>query len=554
MPTLAQSLPANDPAFLRIAAELWGLELESEPDAEQLGASLLDPGLAREIQETLPAEARTALDALREAGGRLPWPVFARRFGEIREAGPGRRDRERLYLKPVSVAETLFFRVLIARAFFDTPSGPQEFAYIPDDLLPLIIHEEREIPLTPTPLPKVEGSNMTDEPLGRPASPKEREHPLAASDRILDDLTTLLAALRMGMEPLHSQMWRYPVPVLMDFLAAARLTVNSAPQPEPVRAFLEATRKDALKLLAKPWRESETFNELRQIPGLVCEGEWKNDPLGTRDRLMGFLGDIPRGQWWSLPAFVRAVKEKAPDFQRPAGEYDSWFVKRADDGVYLRGFERWDEVDGALIRYLISRPLFWLGIVDLACAEEGGSVTAFRVNEKRVMSSEAGKLTVTSDGRIRVPRNAPRVARYLLARFCEWEDEKPDEYRYRVSTRSLKKAQAQGLKVSQLLSLLAKHASAEIPPVFVKALKRWEVNGTEARVETQAILRVSRPEVLDELRKSKAGRFLGELLGPTAVIVKGGAVPKVLAALAELGLLAEVDNGLENGEKTDKRM
>jgi hypothetical protein len=337
----------------------------------------------------------------------------------------------------------------------------------------------------------------------------------------------------------------------MDFLTAAKLTVNGAPQPKLVRAFLESTRKDASMLLAKSWRESEGFNEIRHVPGLVCEGEWKNDPLGTRDRLMGFLGDIPRGQWWSLSAFVRAVKEKAPDFQRPAGEYDSWFIKRADDGVYLRGFERWDEVDGALIRYLVSGPLFWLWIVDLACAEEGGSVTAFRVNEKRVMSNEAGKLTVTSDGRIRVPRNVPRVARYLLARFCEWEDEKPDEYRYRVSTRSLKKAQEQGLKVSQLLSLLAKHASPEIPPVFVKALKRWEVNGIEARVETQAILRVSRPDVLDELRKSKAGRFLGELLGPTAVIVKGGAVPKVLAALAELGLLAEAgadfQSGLENG-------
>jgi len=76
------------------------------------------------------------------------------------------------------------------------------------------------------------------------------------------------------------------------------------------------------------------------------------------------------------------------------------------------------------------------------------------------------------------------------------------------------------------------------PPAFVKALKRWEVTGTEARVEVQTVLRASRPEVLEELRKSKAGRFLGEILGPTAVIVKKGAQAKVLAALAELGLLA----------------
>ena len=54
------------------------------------------------------------------------------------------------------------------------------------------------------------------------------------------------------------------------------------------------------------------------------------------------------------------------------------------------------------------------------------------------------------------------------------------------------------------------------------------------------MLRVSRPEVMEELRASKAARFLGELLGPTAVIVKPGALPKVEAALAEMGLLLDV--------------
>jgi len=203
-------------------------------------------------------------------------------------------------------------------------------------------------------------------------------------------------------------------------------------------------------------------------------------------------------------------------------------------------------VDGMLIRYLISGPLFWLGRVELAYAEEGGIPTAFKVSNVKSQTSdfrlstfdEKGKLTVTSDGKITVPRLVPRAARYQISRFCTWDEEKPEEYRYRVSTRSLKKAQEQGLKVSQLLGLLAKNAAAEIPPAFVKALKRWELNGTEARVENPVVLRVSRPEILEELRKSKAGRFLGEILGPTAVIVKKGAQEKVLAALAELGLLA----------------
>ena len=60
-------------------------------------------------------------------------------------------------------------------------------------------------------------------------------------------------------------------------------------------------------MLADPWLESETFNELRQVPGLACEGEWSNQPLATR----GVPAEprwkpLPEAKWWSLPAFIRA--------------------------------------------------------------------------------------------------------------------------------------------------------------------------------------------------------------------------------------------------------
>ncbi len=133
-----------------------------------------------------------------------------------------------------------------------------------------------------------------------------------------------------------------------------------------------------------------------------------------------------------------------------------------------------------------------------------------------------------------------RVVRYQLARFCEWDEEKNEQFRYHITTNSLTKAKEQGLKAEHLLSLLVKHSDGGVPPSLVKALKRWEVNGTEARFQTQVVLKVSRPEILEEMRKSKAGKYLGEVLSPTAVIVKSGAIQHVMDALTELGLLSEV--------------
>jgi hypothetical protein len=566
MPDLVHSLLNRDIGHLRIVASLWGIELEAtelEVALEELAASLLDPELVHEVMEALPADALAALAALAEAEGRLPWVVFARRFGEVREVGAARRDRDEIYLSPISAAETLFYRAFLARAFFDTNNGLQEFAYIPEDLLPLVkppAPAEPAAPVETVPEPAVtesapEGSapaktvlvpptvvKAGEEPLGRPATPIERAEILLSTDRILDDACTLLAALRLGRDSVpQPEKLSLPENILREFLMAARLITDSTPQVDPVRTFLATPRRQALSMLVRAWTESETFNELRQLPGLSFEGEWTNDPLATRKYIVDLLAAIPPGQWWSLNAFVRLIKEKHADFQRPAGNYDVWLIKRLSDGTFLRGFPSWDEVDGALIRYLIAGPLFWLGMVDLAFPEKGMAPSAFRLanQEYRIPKTETEKLHVTSQGRVDVPRLLPRAARYQIARFCEWGEEKEDEYRYRITPAALASAKEQGLKVGQLLALLRKHAAAPIPPPVVHAIQRWENQGTEARLETHTVLRVSSPQVLEELRKSRAGRFLEESLGPTAAVVKPGASARVLAALAELGLLAE---------------
>ncbi len=613
MPALAQTLPANDLGFLRIVASLWGIELNAPTPAEaalELAEAMLDAELMEEVIAALPGPAREALQTLFGASGRLPWVQFARRFGDIREMGPGKRDREQPHARPNSAAETLYYRALIGKAFFDTPSGAQEFAFLPDDLmqaLEFIGFEPGEAiepgpepqPASETPAPEPEYTDLAepeyadideiiaedevksiviptvsarkppvitqsappppsarDKAIGRAATPAEKAHIRPAADPILDDLTTLLAALRLGIEP---PALAVPTPVLTGLLTATRLIIPSPAgspagvlhkgaggeglQPEAVKTFLESPREAALESLVEAWQTSETFNELRLLPGLAFEGAWDNQPLVTREFLLNLLEPIPKGVWWSIPSFIRDIKQKYPDFQRPAGDYDTWFIKRLADGQYLRGFAHWDEVDGALIRYFL-QILHWLGQLDLAAPDETAAPTAFRItnHELRIPNSETAKTTISSNGLITIPRLAPRSVRYQVARLCEWSSaSNPDEYRYRVTPASLKRAAGQGLKASHLLSLLSKQTGGQIPPVFAKALQRWESNGTEARIETLTVLKVSKPEVLAELRASRAARFLGEIIGPTTVVIQAGAESKVMAALAELGLLAEVE-------------
>jgi hypothetical protein len=531
MPDLYHTFLKYDLGHLRIIAGLWGLELESnecDSATEELCASLLDLEAVHETIDILSADTSAALKSLVESNGKMEWSSFARKFGEIREMGAGKRDRERPHLKPISPAETLFYYGFLAKAFFDSGKGTQEFAYIPDDLLELMKHEEQ--------------IGEKEEPLGRPATPIEKTFEIPASDYILDDATTYLAALRIGKSD-----WQ-PDIKLTALLTTAGLLKKGVPHAEKVKFFLEASRAEALEHLIKTWQSSQTFDELHLIPQLTCEGEWKNQPLVTREFLMDLVASIPQNKWWSLPAFIRAIKEKFPDFQRPAGDYDSWFIKRKTDGQYLRGFAYWDQVDGALVKYFI-HTMHWLGMADLASPEAGKEATAFQINKHQGEigdSKVSGKIVVSSNGKITISRTFSRAVRYQISRFCEWEEDgnqadHVDDFKYQVTARSLSHAKEQGLKAEQLLALLVKYTNGSVSPALVKALKQWEAHGTEARVKNLLVLRVNRPEILEEMRKSKAAKFLGEVLSPTAITIKSGAESKVLAALAEMGLLAEVE-------------
>ena len=540
MPGLIHRLRNHDLGFLQIVALLWGVDLDL-PDARSalpvLSRKLQDHTLVQEVVEALPEEARQALDALVRHEGWLPWGRFTRDFGELREVGPGRRDREKPFLDPVSATEILWYRGLIGRDFLRQGGELQECAYIPDEFLEL--------------LPPVRPAGP--QPLGRAASPGESRFVLPVNDRILDHTCTLLAALRMGsgQRSPGTDAWQPPLAVVHALLAAMRLITSSElPVPEDARTFLEMKRGEALTWLFQGWWHSDRFDELRLMPDIVCEGAWHNDPLAARIRVLEFVSDVPGEAWWNLDSFIDALHQNDPDFQRPAGDYDSWLIRDAETGESLQGSHHWYDVDGALVRYIITGPMHWLGLLDLASPGEGERVTAFRwsawsealMMDQPVMGlvEEDQLIEALSDGRLVVPRLAPRLARYQVSRFGLWVEESNERHVYQLTPASMSAAAAQGLKISHLETLLSKYAK-HTPPSLVEAVRQWEKKGGQVQIQQVVILRVDSPKIMLALRDSPAARFVGDPLGPTTAVIYPGAVKQVRSALARLGYLSDVE-------------
>ncbi len=548
MPTLIQSLQGRDRGFVNLIAEKWGIEIKNQKNViQQLNAAMLNRDLVVEVYEALPEEGQAAIQALLANGGKLRWQPFARDYGSIREMGPGQRDRLQPHRKPESISELLWYRGFVGMGVFDTPDGPQEHIYIPSELISLLPGEEP----------------VAKQNLGRPAIALEHRIVSRANDRIIDHATTMLAAHRMGIDAdslkVIEQEWQtsypigqYPITIaVMNALLTCASMIDETlfPIPEAAKDFLEDTRGDALARLFQAWLNSEVFNDLRMIPGLVFEGEWQNKPSSSRMMVLERILALPQNTWWHLPTFIQGIKEQKPDFQRPAGDYDSWYIRDEETGNFLRGYENWDTVEGQLIQYLILGPMHWLGLIDLGSSSLDGNAIAFRLsvwstsllnNEPFVtQKGKERKAVITSDAHIHIHHHMSRLARYQIARFSVWDGEQDGTYFYHISPNSLERAREQGLKISHLFSLLQRYGQT-IPPKMESALGRWEKYGTEAHLEPALILKVRSPEILAVLRGSRAARFLGEPLGPTVVKVQPNSFEKVLAILAEIGYLGEI--------------
>lgn len=522
MRNLVQTLQDHDPGYLRAVAELWGLELAPNAAAGDLAAAMLE----QVEQLALPQPARNALEVLQRSGGRLSWEQLQRQFGPLREMGAGRRDRTKPWRQPASPLEMLWYRGLVGRAFGDSPSGPMEFGFVPRDLL------ER--------LPPVERESV-GVPGGPDAAPRSF---VAASSQAIDDATTLLAALRKDSELAQPQrLDRFLLQPAAHSLLV-QLVGELPQQPEQLKGFLTESRGAALAWLQHRWRAAETWNDLAQVGELQAAGdEWPNDPAAGRAAALDLLAPIPPGQWWSLRKTIADIQQRHPNFLRGPGGFESWYLQRASDGQFLSGFEHWEAVEGAYLRYLVVGPMHWLGGLDLSHDRQAFRITPaaaalFGGDAEPAVEQPPGAAKVGSDGSIQIARSADRSLRYQVARFTVWERADRGGYRYRLSAAGLQAAERQGLTAAHAISVLERANGGALPAGPARALQRWLSHGLEASLQRELVLQVEDPQILDQLSEQPGTkRYLRARLDSNRALVGEADWPKLARAALGLGLL-----------------
>jgi len=556
MRSLQQCLLDLDIVHLRYIARYWDLDETGRQRemAGNLAQAMAVPERAQDAWAALAAKEKQALDTILAASGRIPYRILTREWGEIRHIGPGRMAREKPWEEPASAAEGLWFKGFISRAFDQTGSESYEVVFVPPELLSLLPAPERQataLNLSPVPPPDVVFS---------------------ASDSILDDVCTILAYSQNT--PVHAEVdgtW----PADHEARMRTQLRDNSAdrlallqhlvkqlgwlhatgsrrvrPDPAKVTTWLQSSDQKQYEVIAAAWRDDPTWNELFHIRSLKPENTsvWRNDPLAARRAILGHLGQCDPDTWYRISEFINAMKRVDPDFQRPSGDYDSWYLRDLATNTYLSGFENWDTVEGSLIQHTITGPLMWLGLSDLGAEVPDGPISAFRITRRGAIilgqhvepvEIKEEPVILRPDFSVLVPASQ-RYNRFQIARVSDWVSS-GETFTYRITPRSLERARQQGIAITRVLEFLQQVTDAPVPRSVEAALTRWDARGTESHIDQAILLTMASDELMRQVVESPFSReLIEEQISPTVATVRQRDWPLLAIALGKMGLLPEI--------------
>jgi hypothetical protein len=562
MRSLFASLNDQPMALLRGIAELRGVTLATNnrgDAAGQLAASLAEPAATAAALAVCSPAAQSAWSALHAAGGRMKAGIFARNSGgEIRAIGPGRLERETVWREPENPAEELWYRGLIYRAFADFGDGPMEYIYIPDDLA---------VPAEAA-RPQVHLASLIA-PVSAPGGARKAQNTLAV------DACSILAASRefpaqvdkagrlreadaehltAGLLPPGGDTARLEMLLTLARIQGwlkpdrGRLVLDTG----SATAWLRLTHWEQMTAFFKTWRDSgDAWNDLRHVPSLVAEGDWRNDPGLARRTVTQALRTLEPAAWYPIDGLIAHIKATSPDFQRPDGDYTRWYLRDAASGGYLAGFESWDDVEGRLLRFLITGPLFWLGALalDTAAAPSIFRLTSFGAawlnNRTPAELPRPARAVVGDDFTVAAPLTLPLIDRFRLLRFTEpqldsYEIGQPT--RHRITRGSLARARAGGVKADAIVEFLRHTTGDKLSPHVTSALARWGQQSGTVRISKGAVLRVEDASILAALRADPAiAPLLGELISAQAVLVSEANLPRLLAIVQDTGYTVKSD-------------
>ncbi|MFQ5859689.1 MAG: hypothetical protein ACE5LU_29185, partial [Anaerolineae bacterium] len=505
---------------------------------ERLTLALQRPeGLTRALEQLTPDE-RQALDALITAGGRMPWPAFRERFGDIRPYRPWQEDAPRRpWEDPVSPAEGLGFLGLIYR-FPRRPRADHEVqVLIPEELLRLL-----PAPAEPAvtgsaivvrePAPSPVGDMVTDVALLISLLHREDIHPMWdrwLPPRYLGELNQRLSVPE-DMSQVRSELQTSRLRFVHFLAESAGLVCRAGrwlkPTPQAWQ-WLEQPPPARFETLWAAWRERSKANhalwQRYRLPGYDVEVV-----LDILDVVLGYLAELVSEHWYGIIPFSETLvtSESILSTLPPA-----W----RDDEVYDLGRET--------VVALLEGPLAWWGVVDIAEQDGEPAFTLTSLGRWLLTGEGAGPpadeaaIHVDRELTILVPDIVPPRVLVRVEAMADWQGWVADKRCYRVTQASLSRALSRSTSLQEIIDTLSRGQGKALGAEQIAILEAWAAETQAVRVRTATLLETRDAGRLQELSANRTFRkYFRETLSPRAVVVDADRVDHLVRALQRQGV------------------
>jgi hypothetical protein len=412
-------------------------------------------------------------------------------------------------------------------------------------------------------------------------------------NQVLDDIATLINAVyQMAIEPtkdgrvpkrilnkLYPQIkgtpridyndYNWYIDMLFDLLLSLRIVQRTLPPTNDIKSRYEPgpwlpawTRLDSTAQMRKildywmqhtDWQDVPVTNEnIDSLEGLDSPWEYNdwiyylNVPR-AREMMLEQLKQCSPGQWIDLSALLHQIWENDP-----LGAWKtlpSYLYKKELNKI--RGsFEAWAEKISYLYLRMIGSSLREFGVIDFGANinEAQHSLSLFfRLTEQGVAAlNQTGRSSETGDSQkmlivqptfelLLLQRDTPIL--YSLLPFAQL-NQVGMVSRLTLTKASLHHGMSEGMSLEQIVQVLSKHSSNELPQNVVYTLNDWAKQYKESRLSMALLIEVPNQEIAQHLCTVEKFVDWGiRQLSPTILSLNGSApLQQVRTALEREGI------------------
>lgn len=550
---LAACLDQCSLGLLRQIAAAHGVRLEEPPARRELIEALLQrlgaPGYLARYIEQLSDNERWILASVAGAGGPLRGYVLERRLRQHDLTASETDLRDQL--------DALVQKGLLYRSFLAVGPERGEVFVLPEELrsaLPTQA-ERTEFQLRPAPAPREV----------RRASPlfslfalasfirRWRQHEGRGGARegqlaALAAETAELAVELPGRAPRERWTLLAHLGLQLGLLTREERGLRTSDRFE---GWL-ARAAEAERQLWESYLAAESWNDLERAGagGQRFVGRTAT-PSAARRRVVNLLRALPQDGWVLTRDVQRLVRECAPDFLREGFDNPSSRLVDLSSGEVLGGAMSWERVEGPLVSYLLTGPLFWLGLVEWGRVGDEWDRLRLTVRARGWLEEAALALepapapcSVDDDRRLVAPEDTDLSLLWQLEPYLALERRGPPSV-YRLTRGSLLRGLEVGGSIDELRALLARATGEALPLAWSVALERWGARAGRFKIQPGVLLLAEREQELDAVLGSPAlAAYVRERLGPRAALLMPTQAMEAAEALERLGHLPEVDAAL----------